>query len=249
VLGEPTGSPPLITTNPTENGMSNATQLALRRELSEHRPLQTARIPLAKLRVHPRHVRRDMGDLTELAESLANDGQHQMLKVEKRGDFYQILDGHRRFGAATIAGLRRLDAEIVPTCTDAEALSMMLTTGVHTKPLSVGERKHAVRVLIDEEGVPTAEVAARCGVTQATIRRWYHADDAAEIDVVQAAAVVPRPRRAADDRLRGKRTTVGVTRLTGLADRWTDRCASGLSAEHAQALLAEIRALAAGQLG
>ncbi len=250
MLGEPTGSPPLTTTNPTENGMSNATQLALRRELSEHRPLQTARIPLAKLRVHHRHVRRDMGDLTELAESLANDGQHQMLKVERRGDFYQILDGHRRFGAATIAGLRRLDAEIVPTCTDAEALSMMLTTGVHTKPLSAGERKHAVRVLIDEEGVSTAEVAARCGVTQATIRRWYHAEDTVP-DTTPAtpatsAAAVPRPRRSGENRPRTRRTTIGVSRLTGLADRWTERCEQGLTAEHAQALLAEIRALAAG---
>jgi ParB/RepB/Spo0J family partition protein len=229
--------------------MSTATQLALRRELTEHRPLQTARIPLAKLRVHPRHVRHDMGDLTELSESLTTDGQHQMIKVERRGDFFQILDGHRRFGAATIAGLRRLDAEIVPTCTDADAVSMMLTTGVHTKPLSAAERKRAVRLLIDDEGVSTAEVAARCGVSQATIRRWYNTDDPvapnADSNTVPVV-VVPRPRGTRDNRPRGKRTTVGVTRLTGLADRWTDRCTSGLSAEHAQTLLAEIRALAAG---
>ncbi|RSN05977.1 hypothetical protein DMC63_37850 [Streptomyces sp. WAC 05977] len=226
--------------------MSNATQLALRRELADHRPMQTRRIPLAKLRVHPRHIRRDMGDLAELAESLANEGQHQIIKVERRGDYFQILDGHRRFGAATIAGLRSLNAEIGPVCTDAEALSMMLTTGVHTKPLSAAERAHAVRILVDDENLKFAEVAARCGVSEATIRRWYQADD--EPDATSAVVVVPRPRRARHDRQRGKPTTVGVTRLNGLADRWTVRCEQGLSAEHAQALLAEIRALAAGQL-
>ncbi|WP_431879204.1 ParB/RepB/Spo0J family partition protein [Amycolatopsis sacchari] len=230
--------------------MSNALQLAVRRELAEHRPVQTARIPLAKLRVHPRHVRRDLGDLSELAESLANDGQRQIITVERRGDFYQILDGHRRYGAATIAGLPRLAAEIVPARTDAEAMAIMLTTGVHTKPLSPAERRHAVRALIDEEHMPTAEVAARCGVTQATIRRWYHAEDTAPENASASpaprAAAVPRPRRSGEKRPRTRRTTVGVSRLTGLADRWAERCAQGLPADQAQALLAEIRALAAG---
>jgi|GEM_PF-6495569 len=227
--------------------------LAVRRDLADHphRPLRAARIPLAKLRIHPRHVRRDMGDLTELAESLKHDGQHQLIKVDKRGEFFQILEGHRRFAAATLAGLRTLNAEIVPARTDAEAVAVMLTTGVHTKPLSAAERRHAVRLLIDEEGMSTADVAARCGVTPATIRRWYHADEDGVTTAVPAAptssVAVPRPRRTDDGCPVRKPTTIGVSRLTGLADRWAERCHRGLSPEHAQALLEELRALAAGQ--
>jgi hypothetical protein len=37
--------------------------------------------------------------------------------------------------------------------------------------------------------------------------------------------------------------------MAGLADRWGERCASGSSAEGVGALLAEFRALAAGQHG
>lgn len=222
------------------------TDLANRRGLREQSPLRTARIRLPKLRVHPRHVRVDMGDLAELADSLTYDGQHQLIEVERRGDFFQILDGHRRFGAAALAGLSALEAEIVPARTDAEALATMLTTGVHIKPLSPAERARAVRELIDIERMPTAEVAARCGVTPETIRRWYHADTTGA-RTPNAADIVPRP-RVSSDRPRGRRTTVGVTRLTGLADRWADRCAAGLSPEHAGALLAEIRDLTRGTL-
>jgi len=225
--------------------MRNPTQLAVRRELADQRPKQTRRIPLSKLRVHPRHVRRDMGDLTELAESLANDGQHQIIKVERRGEFFQILDGHRRFGAANVGGLRALDAEIVSAVSDAEAMALMLSTGVHTKPLSPTERTRTVRALLDQEHMSLAEVAARCGVSQATIRRWHRGDDTDDV-AAATAAVVPLPRNAGETRPRTRRTTVGVSRLTSLADRWAGRCEQGLSADHAQALLAEIRALAAG---
>lgn len=222
------------------------TDLATRRSLRDQRPLRTARIPLTKLRVHPRHVRTDMGDLAELADSLTYDGQHQLIEVERRGSFFQILDGHRRFGAAALAGLPALEAEIVPARTNAEAVATMLTTGVHTRPLSPAERARAVRELIDTEDMPTAEVAARCGVTPDTIRRWYHADTVATPPAAPPV-LIPRP-RAGDDRPRSRRTTVGVTRLTGLVDRWTDRCATGLSPDHAQALLAEIRDLTRGTL-
>lgn len=220
------------------------TQLAVRRELDEHRPIRTARIPLTKLRVHSRHVRSDMGDLTELAESLAVDGQHQMITVERRGEIFQILDGHRRFGAASIARLRGLDAEFVPPRTDAEAMAIMLTTSVHTKPLSHAERALAVRALVDDERMPIAELAARCGVTPATVRRWYQAEGTAPETSIPAA--VPRPRRTGENRPRTRRTSIGVSRLRALADAWADRCEQGLSAEDAQALVAEIRALAAG---
>lgn len=226
--------------------------LAVRRDLADHpyRPLRAARIPLAKLRVHPRHIRQDMGDLTELANSLVHDGQHQLIKVDQRGEFFQILEGHRRFAAATLAGLRTLNAEIVPARSNAEAVALMLTTGVHAKPLAPAERSHAVRLLIDEEGMSTADVAARCGVTPATIRRWYAADNDAGDGAPAAPAApvrMPRPRRTDDGRPLRKPTTIGVSRLTGLANRWAERCHRGLSPEHAQALLEELRALAAGQ--
>lgn len=224
--------------------------LAVRRELRDHAAVRTALIPLGKLRAHPSHIRRDMGDLTELAASLRHDGQHQALEVERRGEFYLIHDGHRRFAAATIAGLARLRAEIVPARSTADAVATMLTTGTHTKPITSAERTRAVRILIDKEHLAVGEVAARCGVTGPTVRRWYAgtpdpappgAAPADGADAAQTRRPGPRAPR------RGAPRTVGVRRITGLADRWSNRCQNGLSSKDAQELLADIRALTASR--
>ncbi|MFI5614685.1 ParB/RepB/Spo0J family partition protein [Amycolatopsis sp. NPDC051903] len=233
---------------------TTTTDLAIRRELREHAGIRTAMIPLGKLRVHPSHIRSDMGDLTELASSLAHDGQHQALEVERRGSFYVILDGHRRFGAAAIAGLARLRADIVPARSTADAVTTMLTTGTHTKPITAAERTHAVRILIDAEHLSVGEIAARCGVSGPTIRRWYAGTDttistdaspASEPDTA-APGIVGQPRRTCPAPRRGKPRIVGVRRIAGLIDRWSTRCQDGLSGDAAQDLLAEMNALITG---
>lgn len=210
------------------------TALAVHRELAEQRQVRIARIPVAKVRLHPRNVREDLGDLTELASSLRHEGQHQLVTVHRKGEYFELIDGHRRYGAAVIAGLRTLQAQIVPTRTDAQVLATMLTTGVHSRPLSEAERSRAVRALLEQEHVPIAEVAARCGVTPATIRRWR--DRGHPSPAEPAEPVAPRRRR--------RRTAVGVGALTELATRFEQLCTPvGLSLADTVALLGEIRAL------
>lgn len=170
--------------------------------------------PLVKSRVHPRQVPHDLGDLAEPADSLTHDGQHQLIKVERRGDFFQILDGHGRFAAPSIARLRHLEAMIVPVTTDAEAVAVTLTTAVHAKTFSAAERLRGTAA--DRRG----SHADRRSVSAATIRRWYHEDTetepAGEQPASHAQKKVPRPCRTGERR---KPTTVGVRRLTGLAEQ------------------------------
>lgn len=222
-----------------------AQHVTARRELDAHRPLRAVRIPLDKLRVHPRHVRTDMGDLAELARSLATDGQHQMIKVERQGEYFVIHEGHRRFGAAVIAGLRSLNAEVVPPRSDADAVATMLSTSVHTRPLSASEQRDAVRYLVDTEQMSVAEVAGRCGVSVQTVRRWYqaplagHPSESSEQDTESS----PASTRCEQPRRRRQRTTIGVVSLRNLIDRWGPRCTGGLDGTQAADLLEEIRAL------
>lgn len=55
-------------------------------------------MPLARLRAHPRNVRTSLGDLRDLTGSIRQLGVLQPLVVERRGEVFQILAGHRRAG-------------------------------------------------------------------------------------------------------------------------------------------------------
>lgn len=73
--------------------------------------MEQKQIPIDMLRPHPDNPRKDLGDLTELAESIKARGVMQNLTVipqYKLGKiaYYTILIGHRRCEASKIAGLK-----------------------------------------------------------------------------------------------------------------------------------------------
>jgi ParB/RepB/Spo0J family partition protein len=207
-----------------------------RHALANQAPLRVARIPLHKIRVHPRNLRLDLGDLTDLAESLIHEGQHQPAQVHRRGEFFELLDGHRRYGASVIARRSTLDCLIVPVRSDAEAIQVMLATGVHARQLSPGERARGIEALLGEFGQSVTDVARQLGVTPATVRRWRAESD--------DPAPGPAPRRRAACRPRRAPTTVSRRRVHDLADAWATRTVGGLTAEEARRLLAELYELA-----
>ena len=64
-------------------------------------------IPLSSIFAHPDNPRKNLGDLTELAESIQTNGILQNLTVvrNKLDDTYTVIIGHRRLAAAKLAGL------------------------------------------------------------------------------------------------------------------------------------------------
>lgn len=71
-------------------------------------------IPVSKLWRHPDNPRKDLGDVTELAESIKVNGVLQNLtvvpligEITKKwdGESYRVIIGHRRLAAAKLAGL------------------------------------------------------------------------------------------------------------------------------------------------
>lgn len=74
-------------------------------------------IPVSKLWRHPDNPRKDLGDVTELAESIKVNGVLQNLtvvpligEITKKwdGESYRVIIGHRRLAAAKLAGLEEL---------------------------------------------------------------------------------------------------------------------------------------------
>lgn len=204
-------------------------------------PMRTARIPLATLRFHPSNVRRELGDLSELAQSMREFGQLQAVRVHKRGSMFELLDGHRRLGAARIAGLRTLLAEIVPVRTEGRAITEMLETALHKADLTPGERRDAINRVLEIEHCTAAELATRYGVSQGTISRWRSAGDPAPAR--PASRMAPADGRR---RVQHRPRPVQAAKVGEFADRWTERAAgAGLDAAGVAELLDELRALTA----
>ena len=66
-------------------------------------------LPASMLLPHPDNPRKDVGDISELAESIKANGILQNLTVVSRASGgYTVIIGHRRLAAAKKAGLEEL---------------------------------------------------------------------------------------------------------------------------------------------
>jgi ParB/RepB/Spo0J family partition protein len=103
-------------------------------------------IELGKLRVSPFNVRRDIGDISELVESVKAQGVLEPIVVRPAGDQYEVIIGARRLAAAKEAGLHTIPAE-VREMTDAQALAQSLVENLHRGDLELEERVKAYEML------------------------------------------------------------------------------------------------------
>ena len=86
---------------------------------------QLVYLPLDKLHPHPDNPRKEIGDVTELADSIKSKGVMQNLTVVPAKDGYTVIIGHRRCAAAKLAGLKEVPCVIVEM-SDREQVATML---------------------------------------------------------------------------------------------------------------------------
>lgn len=84
------------------------------------------RVPLARLRRSPSNPRKHLGDLTELAASIAEVGVLEPLVARAAGDDFELVFGHRRHAAAEKAGTPDVPV-IVREYSDDEVLEAQIT--------------------------------------------------------------------------------------------------------------------------
>jgi len=200
-----------------------------------------AYVALERLRAHPDNVRRDLGDLRELTDSIRRQGVLQLLRVEHRpgGQVLRIRAGHRRAAAAELAGLRRVPCVIVAECDIDEAIAEMFAENLHRAGMTMAEKRDNARRLITEFGYTVAGVAAAVGVHQTTVSGWLRSSPA-QLETRPDG----RPQRAGSGRMHVPR--VRPTELHALITRWRSEVADGLDVEQAAALLDEVQALLGG---
>jgi len=135
-------------------------------------------IPIDHLNPHPDNPRKDLGDLTELAESIKSKGVLQNLtvvpyysKVQGRvmDGLYTILIGHRRANAAKLAGLTELPCTIVDMSYE-DQIATMLVENMQRSDLTVWEEGKGVQMMLNL-GKSVKEVSEMTGFSETKIRQ------------------------------------------------------------------------------
>lgn len=100
--------------------------------------------------------------LSELVESIREQGILEPLVVANTPAGYQLIAGERRWRAARILGLSKVPV-VIKEATPREMLEMSIVENVQREDLNPIEKALAYKRLIDEFGLGTNEVAKRVG--------------------------------------------------------------------------------------
>lgn len=107
-------------------------------------------IGLEHIHPHPDNPRKDLGDLTELAESIKKNGIMQNLTVIPKegepGEYITII-GHRRSAAAKLAGVTEAPCRVVEGMTDKEQMSTMLEENMQRNDLTIWEQAQGFQMM------------------------------------------------------------------------------------------------------
>lgn len=141
-------------------------------------------IEIKKLHPHHDNPRKDLGDITELAESIKSKGVLQNLTVvpwfskitgvgcddpkrqEEMG--YTVVIGHRRLAAAKLAGLTELPC-FISDMPLHEQVATMLLENMQRSDLTILEQADGFQMMIDF-GETVGTIADKTGFAETTVR-------------------------------------------------------------------------------
>ena len=110
----------------------------------------------------------DEAAIAELAESIRIYGVIQPLLVQKKGRYYEIISGERRWRASKIAGLKSIPV-IVREYSGQETVEVSLIENIQRQNLNPVEEAWAYKRLVDEFGLTQADIAKRVSKSRTAI--------------------------------------------------------------------------------
>lgn len=142
-------------------------------------------IPVDAIVPNPANPRLDVGDVSELAQSIKAQGIRQNLLVTPTGDGrYMLVIGHRRLAAAKQAGLTRVPCAVA-ALSDKEQREIMLVENSQRRDLTLLEEANGIQGLLDL-GESQSDIAKKTG------RSVKYVKSRAKIaSVTKAASVSP----------------------------------------------------------
>ncbi|MBT2594754.1 ParB/RepB/Spo0J family partition protein [Arthrobacter sp. ISL-72] len=136
-----------------------------------------------QLAIHPKNVRKDVGIVTDLANSISAQGILQPLvvapdltqrpagKISREEVRYVIIAGHRRHAAAKLANVDSLPCVIrTDIDTEPKQLEAMLVENTQRTDLTITEEANAYQALLEFDGYTVKSVAKATGRSQSLVR-------------------------------------------------------------------------------
>lgn len=132
-------------------------------------------ISIDKLYPHPQNPRREVGDISELTESIKQNGIFQNLTVIKGGagvpegaEGYTVIIGHRRLAAAKAAGITELPCSVAEM-DERTQVGTMLLENMQRTDLTVYEQAQGFQMMLDL-GETEQSIAEKTGFSKATVK-------------------------------------------------------------------------------
>lgn len=129
-------------------------------------------IPIEQLEHHPENPRKDLGDISELTESIRKNGIMQNLTVVKNPfvpDLYTVVIGNRRMEAARAAGLAEVPC-VISEMSPRTQIATMLEENMQRSDLTVYEQAQGFQMMMDL-GYSAKEISEKTGFGETTVRR------------------------------------------------------------------------------
>lgn len=130
-------------------------------------------IDVDKIHPHPKNPRKNLGDLTELAESIRVNGVLQNLTIVPKpdgpeGHYYAVI-GHRRHAGAKKAGLKQVPC-VISNMNEKEQVRTMMVENMQRSDLTVYEEAEGFQMMLDL-GDTITDIADKTGFSDTTVRR------------------------------------------------------------------------------
>ncbi|WEV72125.1 ParB/RepB/Spo0J family partition protein [Bifidobacterium sp. ESL0790] len=143
--------------------------------MSASKPTKTANtiqmLKVTDLHPHPDNPRKDVGDVSELADSIKAQGVRQNLLVVPNpdGKGWRVVIGHRRLAAAKLAGLTQVPCVVDETLDAKRQLELMIVENCQRSDLKPIEEADAYQGLLDL-GSTAPKIAKQTGRSAKYVR-------------------------------------------------------------------------------
>lgn len=126
-------------------------------------------IPIEKISPNPEQPRVEIGDLSELTDSIKQNGVLEPLLLKPNGDgTWMIIAGERRWRAANLAGLTEVPA--VEFDIDEKTIAeIALIENLQRKDLTIWEEADGLAFLSQKFGYTHEEIAKKIGKSRTTV--------------------------------------------------------------------------------
>ena len=145
-----------------------ATNVDVEETLKENEVIEKLKITQVEPNRNQPRKHFDEEALEELAESISRYGVIQPIIVVKKGDYYEIVAGERRWRASKKAGLTEIPA-IVREGDERKNKEIALIENVQREDLNAYEKAVGIKELMDEYGLTQQQVSEILGKSRSSI--------------------------------------------------------------------------------